>query len=146
MPKWLKRGLEANEAGFERVGDNAWKGLTDIVPEGQKKKGKGKGKGNAALVEKSVEDEEAMNGDAAAAQTVGEVQNGENARGIPEGKKEKRWELRIGFEGKGKAGVLDIEVTFWTYVVCHVCSPQECPIATPILNRQLVHERKKVQE
>jgi len=112
MPKWLKRGMEAKEAGFERERDNAWKGLTDIVPEGQKKKGKGKGKGVAVQVEKAVEDEEAMNGDAAAEEAATEeAQNGDKVEGMPEGKKEKKWELRIGFEGKGKAGVLDIEVS-----------------------------------
>ncbi|KAK8847679.1 hypothetical protein IAR55_005538 [Kwoniella newhampshirensis] len=43
----------------------------------------------------------------------------------------KGWECRIGFERKGKPGVMDIE---------------ECPIATPVLNVKLVDERARVQE
>ncbi|OCF54069.1 tRNA (uracil-5-)-methyltransferase [Kwoniella mangroviensis CBS 10435] len=44
---------------------------------------------------------------------------------------ERGWETRIGFERKGKPGVLDIE---------------ECPIATPVLNKKLTEERKRVQD
>ncbi|WVN87398.1 uncharacterized protein L203_102577 [Cryptococcus depauperatus CBS 7841] len=41
------------------------------------------------------------------------------------------WECRVGFERKGKPGVIDIE---------------ECPIATPILNSQLKIERERVNK
>ncbi|WWC86591.1 uncharacterized protein L201_001468 [Kwoniella dendrophila CBS 6074] len=41
------------------------------------------------------------------------------------------WQLRIGFERKGKPGVMDIE---------------ECPIATPVLNKKMTEERKRVQD
>ncbi|WRT64484.1 uncharacterized protein IL334_001416 [Kwoniella shivajii] len=43
----------------------------------------------------------------------------------------KGWEIRIGFERKGRPGVMDIE---------------ECPIATPVLNKKMTEERKRVQE
>nr|XP_018265176.1 tRNA (uracil-5-)-methyltransferase [Kwoniella dejecticola CBS 10117]OBR87334.1 tRNA (uracil-5-)-methyltransferase [Kwoniella dejecticola CBS 10117] len=42
----------------------------------------------------------------------------------------KGWECRIGFERKGRPGVMDIE---------------ECPIATPVLNKKMTEERKRVQ-
>ncbi|WVQ98357.1 hypothetical protein IAU59_005480 [Kwoniella sp. CBS 9459] len=43
----------------------------------------------------------------------------------------KGWDCRIGFERKGKPGVMDIE---------------ECPIATPVLNEKMVEERKRVKD
>ncbi|KIR80291.1 tRNA (uracil-5-)-methyltransferase [Cryptococcus gattii E566] len=42
----------------------------------------------------------------------------------------KGWECRVGFERKGKPGVMDIE---------------ECPIATPVLNTQLTLSRAQVK-
>ncbi|KAK4684795.1 tRNA (uracil-5-)-methyltransferase, partial [Tremellales sp. Uapishka_1] len=47
------------------------------------------------------------------------------------GEEDKTFECTIGFDRKGKPGVLDIE---------------ECPIATPVLNTRMTVERKKVQE
>jgi tRNA (uracil-5-)-methyltransferase len=44
---------------------------------------------------------------------------------------ERPWEIRIGFDQKGRRGVLDIE---------------ECPIATDVLNAKMTTERKRVQE
>lgn len=44
---------------------------------------------------------------------------------------QKEWEIRIGFDQKGRRGVLDIE---------------ECPIATDVLNAKMTTERKRVQE
>ncbi|WWC68240.1 uncharacterized protein I206_102163 [Kwoniella pini CBS 10737] len=61
-------------------------------------------------------------------------ENGEEAamNSLANGNGERKgWELRIGFERKGRPGVMDIE---------------ECPIATPVLNRKMTEERKRVQE
>ncbi|RXK35210.1 tRNA (uracil-5-)-methyltransferase [Tremella mesenterica] len=45
--------------------------------------------------------------------------------------KRKKWECRIGFERKGRPGVMDIE---------------ECPIATPVLNEKLKEERARIEQ
>jgi tRNA (uracil-5-)-methyltransferase len=52
-------------------------------------------------------------------------QNEEDANDVRE------WSCRIGFDRKGKPGVLDIE---------------ECPIATPVLNAKLIDERQRIKE
>ncbi|GFZ51651.1 hypothetical protein JCM24511_09419 [Saitozyma sp. JCM 24511] len=43
----------------------------------------------------------------------------------------RKWECRIGFERKGRPGVMDIE---------------ECPIATPVLNAKLTPERARIND
>ncbi|WVW78094.1 hypothetical protein I302_100045 [Kwoniella bestiolae CBS 10118] len=69
------------------------------------------------MKEKKVSEEGEMN-----ASTTNPTDPTEERRG---------WETRIGFERKGRPGVLDIE---------------ECPIATPVLNSKLTEERKRVQD
>ncbi|OCF33753.1 tRNA (uracil-5-)-methyltransferase [Kwoniella heveanensis BCC8398] len=66
--------------------------------------------------------------DAAAGAGEEEMMNAE-AEAELEGRK--GWDCRIGFERKGRPGVMDIE---------------ECPIATPILNEKMAGERKRVKD
>ncbi|WVR04868.1 hypothetical protein IAU60_001880 [Kwoniella sp. DSM 27419] len=65
---------------------------------------------------------------------LAELQNGadsEESMMNAQAEARKGWDCRIGFERKGKPGVMDIE---------------ECPIATPVLNTKMVGERQRVQE
>jgi tRNA (uracil-5-)-methyltransferase len=68
-----------------------------------------------------------------------------------EGKRD--WECRIGFERKGRPGVLDIEVCFFPHTldlgsssVENKADLQECPIATPVINSKMIEERQRVKE
>ncbi|WVF69482.1 hypothetical protein IAT40_004259 [Kwoniella sp. CBS 6097] len=54
-----------------------------------------------------------------------------NAEAEAEVEGRKGWDCRIGFERKGRPGVMDIE---------------ECPIATPVLNEKMIEERKRVKD
>jgi tRNA (uracil-5-)-methyltransferase len=64
----------------------------------------------------------------------------------------RKWECRIGFERKGRPGVMDIEVGPTNYEkiiveqVLTVLTEQECPIATPVLNAKLAPERARINE
>jgi tRNA (uracil-5-)-methyltransferase len=64
----------------------------------------------------------------------------------------RKWECRIGFERKGRPGVMDIEVNLTPSeekVVQRgltVLTEQECPIATPVLNAKLTPERARINE
>ena len=57
----------------------------------------------------------------------------------------KSWECRIGFERKGRPGVMDIEVRP-TFGQDAFPEYQECPIATSVINDKLVIERKRIKE
>ena len=60
----------------------------------------------------------------------------------------RKWECRIGFERKGRPGVLDIEVSTTVVVLVNAnqCAfMQECPIATSVINLKLAEERARVQ-
>ncbi|ORY30242.1 S-adenosyl-L-methionine-dependent methyltransferase [Naematelia encephala] len=67
-------------------------------------------------------------------QSVEEVEQGEKGNGHIENEGEqtekRTFECRIGFERKGRPGVMDIE---------------ECPIATPIINSKLTEERVRIK-
>lgn len=87
--------------------------------------------------------------DAQKAQEMGEE---EGMNQDTEGKRD--WECRIGFERKGRPGVLDIEVclNFPRTSISHQgglgdqADLQECPIATPVINSKMIEERQRVKE
>jgi tRNA (uracil-5-)-methyltransferase len=97
MPKWLQRGIEAKDPSFKRGEDGVWRGLVDPDFRQPVRKGRGKVAFGLKAGASSVNEEDAMNEGAEAAE-------GEGSQ-----KKEKVWSLKIGFEGKG-VGMLDIEV------------------------------------
>lgn len=61
------------------------------------------------------------------------------------------WDLRIGFDEKGRRRVMDIEVSIFMLSLCarifNECRVwKECPIATPILNQSLPSVRAETME
>jgi hypothetical protein len=102
MPKWLKRGIEAKDPTFVQGEDGVWRGMVDVEDRTKTKGGKGgkRYKPGFGLAKPVPTEEDAMNG-----QEGKPVEEAEAPA-----KKEKRWKLDIGFEGKGGVGVLDIEV------------------------------------
>jgi len=86
---------------------------------------------------------------ARAARDAKEVGEEEGMNQETEGKRD--WECRIGFERKGRPGVLDIEVCYTSsrrssWEGLDDSDFQECPIATPIINSKMIEERQRVKE
>lgn len=125
MPRWLKTGILARDPTFKQDAEGVWRGLVDAEddPWKRKKAGKYAGGGFGLKTARLDIEEDAMNVEGENAVKVG-VEEGEGGSSEPvvgpDGTvmvngmkmKEKKWSLKIGFEGKGGVGVMDIEVSW----------------------------------
>jgi len=120
MPKWLTKGIAANDPDVKQTKDGTWEGMVDFVHRKVKGKGKGKGKAGASfgLLQK---EEDAMNvGGPEGTEGKEEGIAVEPKHGEVIGKVKKTYKLNIGYNAAAsRGGTLDIEVSRVT-LVTHV--------------------------